>query len=678
MKEDLVPKESTDARTRSEFRKKNTQEGKSPYDHAGLISKSFFLWVLPVLFFGNKMHLEQDDNYPLRKEEAVLQNYKEFKKILENFKSKGVQRNLVMKTLWCQYKWSFIGMIFLNFMDALSQYFSPLVVFCGTQLIEADELTIENGAKIGGAYALLLIFSGLLRSQVEFRYSVIMNKMKMNLVQEIYAKGLKISTSSPGFNMGQVGNLVSLDAGKLDEIGHNVAMLIETPFSVIIGITGLYFIVGVSVFCGVIVLLLSISLGLFMSSVYFKEEEKLLKKKDARIKLSEQVFSSIRFVKLYVLENFFTKKLCELRSNEVRSLKCLVLLKNISTFLVWMMSPVFMAAVLGSYALIQQPFMSSTFLFTFLSLSKSFRLFLFSYPLFFGGIGDTFIYILFFYPKVVTSFMELVVSFKRLDGFFFSEELDTSFIQHELGESPESGENAVIVKGSFSWNSKKNQKGEEEKTKRKGKVIPKKNEKEGSSCQKEGNGLIVSFLDPSGIQDSKMEALLGNDPTSNQNSKPKEPKLSEETQIEPVEESIDQLSDLDMTFSKGKLTGIFGKVGAGKSSLFDSFFGEMSPSGNESKITINGKMAYVSQKSWIQSGTVKENILFGNELQEGRYQEVIRLSCLDDDLKEFPQTDMTVIGDKGINLSGGQKARLSLARALYSDSDIYLLYFPSF
>ena len=85
-------------------------------------------------------------------------------------------------------------------------------------------------------------------------------------------------------------------------------------------------------------------------------------------------------------------------------------------------------------------------------------------------------------------------------------------------------------------------------------------------------------------------------------------------------------------------------------------------------------MGYVEQEPLILSGTIKENILFRSEIDsEDRLEESIRMVSLEDDLRQFPNGVETLVGEKGITLSGGQKARLSLARALYSDSDIYLL-----
>ena len=88
---------------------------------------------------------------------------------------------------------------------------------------------------------------------------------------------------------------------------------------------------------------------------------------------------------------------------------------------------------------------------------------------------------------------------------------------------------------------------------------------------------------------------------------------------------------------------------------------------------MGGRVAYVSQTSWIQSGTVRDNVLFGKPMDKTRYENAIKACALDKDINSFSHGDLTEIGQRGINLSVGQKQRIQLARAVYNDADIYLL-----
>uniref|UniRef100_A0A8B9QNC4 Canalicular multispecific organic anion transporter 1 n=1 Tax=Apteryx owenii TaxID=8824 RepID=A0A8B9QNC4_APTOW len=131
------------------------------------------------------------------------------------------------------------------------------------------------------------------------------------------------------------------------------------------------------------------------------------------------------------------------------------------------------------------------------------------------------------------------------------------------------------------------------------------------------------------------------------------------------------LCSVTLDITPGSLVAVVGAVGSGKSSLVSAMLGEME--NIKGHINIQGSLAYVPQQAWIQNATLKDNILFGSELDEARYQQVLKACALLPDLELLPAGDQTEIGEKGINLSGGQKQRVSLARAVYNNADIYLL-----
>ncbi|KAK0586920.1 hypothetical protein LWI29_014449 [Acer saccharum] len=131
------------------------------------------------------------------------------------------------------------------------------------------------------------------------------------------------------------------------------------------------------------------------------------------------------------------------------------------------------------------------------------------------------------------------------------------------------------------------------------------------------------------------------------------------------------LRNISLMVKPGEKVAICGEVGSGKSTLLAAILGEVPKI--DGTVQVYGKIAYVSQTAWIQTGTIQENILFGSSMEPDRYQEVIEKSCLVKDLKMLPFGDLTEIGERGVNLSGGQKQRVQLARALYRDADVYLL-----
>ncbi|VAI70510.1 unnamed protein product [Triticum turgidum subsp. durum] len=131
------------------------------------------------------------------------------------------------------------------------------------------------------------------------------------------------------------------------------------------------------------------------------------------------------------------------------------------------------------------------------------------------------------------------------------------------------------------------------------------------------------------------------------------------------------LNNINLVVKAGEKVAICGEVGSGKSTLLASVLGEVPKT--EGTIEVCGKIAYVSQTAWIQTGTVQDNILFGSLMDRQIYQETIERCSLVKDLEMLPFGDRTQIGERGVNLSGGQKQRVQLARALYQNADIYLL-----
>ncbi|XP_072179855.1 ATP-binding cassette sub-family C member 4-like [Diadema setosum] len=137
------------------------------------------------------------------------------------------------------------------------------------------------------------------------------------------------------------------------------------------------------------------------------------------------------------------------------------------------------------------------------------------------------------------------------------------------------------------------------------------------------------------------------------------------------EEDSLQLQNVSFRVKKKQLLAVVGPVASGKSSLLMAILKELPAL--RGSVWTRGRVAFASQQPWVFGGTVRDNITFGREFQEWKYGEIIRVCSLNKDLQQLPDGDMTMVGERGVTLSGGQKARINLARALYDDADIYLL-----
>jgi ABC-type multidrug transport system fused ATPase/permease subunit len=235
-------------------------------------------------------------------------------------------------------------------------------------------------------------------------------------------------------------------------------------------------------------------------------------------------------------------------------------------------------------------------------------------------------------PYVLKTIRRLNRSRKRLLKYMQSEEIDKSYIKH-IEEDKESEEFAIDLQdGNFYWKKQQNSEEEEKKKKEEEKLTGKKAEDDGEDSDEEGLDKIPTFN----------KALM--------------------------------LKDLNLKIKKGSLVVVLGDIGAGKSSLLNALIGEMNIDPLQPpQLRLNGTLAFLNDSAWILNKTVKENITLDQEFDEKKYKEVIKYAAMERDIEIFKEQDQTLVGERGTTLSGGQKARLSLARALYFNRDILLM-----
>ncbi|KAL1140805.1 hypothetical protein AAG570_000733 [Ranatra chinensis] len=137
------------------------------------------------------------------------------------------------------------------------------------------------------------------------------------------------------------------------------------------------------------------------------------------------------------------------------------------------------------------------------------------------------------------------------------------------------------------------------------------------------------------------------------------------------DQSENTLSNVNINFCPGKLTAVIGPVGSGKTSLLHVILKELPLA--QGSINVFGTVSYASQEAWLFGGSVRQNILFGEPYNKDRYRHVVKVCALRTDFEQFECGDKTIVGERGVSLSGGQRARINLARAVYKDADIYLL-----
>ncbi|KAE9539572.1 hypothetical protein AGLY_004824 [Aphis glycines] len=186
-----------------------------------------------------------------------------------------------------------------------------------------------------------------------------------------------------------------------------------------------------------------------------------------------------------------------------------------------------------------------------------------------------------------------------------------------------------------------------------------------SKADKASNGvrkpIIINDNDTSSLNDQNDPEQLGNLGIVVSNATAKWTDAQTENSLE----------NINLTVKPGRLVAVIGPVGAGKSSLLHAILRELPLS--EGNISVRGVVSYASQEPWLFAGSVQQNILFGLPMDKERYRKVIKVCALKTDFEQFPYGDRTIVGERGVSLSGGQRARINLARAIYKPADIYLL-----
>jgi ATP-binding cassette, subfamily C (CFTR/MRP), member 1 len=422
------------------------------------------------------------------------------------------------------------------------------------------------------------------------------------------------------YTNGKITNLMSTDSSRIDFAAgfFHQGWTTFVQFGIVIVI--LVINIGPSAFAGV-------GLMFVVSPIVTKVVRILNKKRsranvftDARIRSIQEILSSIRAIKIYTWEMPFLKKVLEIRHKELQLVKVSLLLRN-GTNAVSMALPIY-ASILAfiTYSATGHPLQVGN-IFSSLTLFNSMRL-----PLQ-------------FLPRVISSTIDAWVAIQRIQGLLLTDELEKPCIDYNH-------EDAITVdKATFVWEKIEDNVEEHEKSEKGKKGKDKKGEAKGGRGG--GKGEWGGGERGTATSDVVEQPKKYNGPQFN------------------------SLPDLSFTIARGEFIIIVGEIGSGKSSLLSALVNEMRRSAGS--LTIGGSVAYCPQTAWVMNATLRENILFGKEFDAEKYDQIISDCALEADIAMLPSADATEIGERGVTLSGGQKARVNIARAAYSDADIYLL-----
>ncbi|CEL57922.1 ATP-dependent bile acid permease OS=Saccharomyces cerevisiae (strain ATCC 204508 / S288c) GN=YBT1 PE=1 SV=2 [Rhizoctonia solani AG-1 IB] len=400
----------------------------------------------------------------------------------------------------------------------------------------------------------------------------------------------------------QVHTLMTTDVDRVSEFSWHFFSLVDAPIEIVIGTFFLYHLLGVSCFFGLAVTCFFLPLNHFASKVVIDAQDNLMKARDERVALMNEVLGAMRMLKFMAWERSFESRVLKIRERELIHQKQNYLIETLFNA-IWNSTPV----SFFHFAVVRKEVLTPSIAFTSLTVFNEMRFALNTLP-------ETFINIL-----------QSLVSLRRIEKYLSATEIaDVRSIQDAQLE-----DSVKLVSATISW----------------------------------------------------PQTRFGG--------------ASSAPSVASTPKARFTISDISLAFPDGELSLICGKLGSGKTLLLLALLGEadilagqliaprsppdalakLSQEGNldNSNWIVRGICAYVPQTAWLQNDSIKNNIIFGLPFNSERYQQTIEACALVADFDIIEDGDEAEIGERGVNLSGGQKARVSLARAVYSRASIVLL-----
>lgn len=435
-----------------------------------------------------------------------------------------------------------------------------------------------------------------------------------------YRKAMRMSAQAKSaFGAGFVQNLASTDANTVNMVYWFIHYSWAAPLQLCICMAMLYAQLGPSAFVALGVLIALVPVQGMIASMTSRYMKATMTFSDSRVKLINEIVTGIRIIKFMAWESPFSKRVQDARSGELNQKRKAAVVNAINST-VLDAGPLAVALLsFLSYGYTSTEPLTATRAFTALSLFNILRL-----PLM-------------VFPSLISTIASADVSVNRLAKFFDSPDM----VDYRTFSDDQQAKEASDVGAA-----------------------------------------------PAAAIELKNATLAWDAPVAAVSTKGVKPASESATSPDSIAVTVAEqflLRNVNLAIPTGKLTTIVGAVGSGKSSILSAVLGEMnlnagqvvlrrSP-GAESANSVPGSasIAYCAQSPWILNASIKDNILFGSQFDEKRFERAIDVCALTADLAILPAGVGTEIGERGVNLSGGQKARVALARAVYSTCPIVLL-----
>ncbi|KAJ7764232.1 hypothetical protein B0H16DRAFT_1526418 [Mycena metata] len=646
----------------------------SPEDYTPLWKWISFSWIYPLIKQGTYTTLSDKDVFQLS---PNMQSRPVF------IKFSSLQLPTLVQKLWAANSLDIIVDFLLTVVSVVFNYAGPFFL---KRILDAIDKESPTRRDKGTAYiyALLMLLCAVLKAQTDLQHlwcgRRASTRIRVELIAAVYDKALKrkdfsglvdkdkardaaerkaaaadsASTTKKtkaqkqaaarraemaddpkaGADTGKIVNLMAGDQTRVSTIVSGAYNIYGAPVEIIVGSSFLYALLGWSAFAGFVVLLVGWPLNSYVARRRVRMHKGELKARDGRMSVVNELIGAVKFIKFFAWEERWIKRALDAREVEMKWM-IKSRLNSLMFFIIWALAPILLSTI---------SFLTYVMLGNELTIGTAFTAIAL-----FGMIRSPLNVI----PSWVVRFLQTRISLHRIAVYLEEDEVtaQVSSLKKDVSIPLLDGaeeEGLGLEAASLRWN----QLAEEEDADADADA--------GAGKQQQQRGSPESSIDGSTARGDDSGSEGGH----------------ENNQFE--------LKDISVLFPEGKLSVITGPTASGKTALLMALLGEMTllPGGriimskNLSKIDEYGNMhgiSYAAQSPWLRHQSIKDNILFGYPFDEARYKQVIECCALQPDLDVLEDGDATEIGARGVNLSGGQKARVALARAVYVRSKFVLL-----